>query len=69
MDTQILIHIRREERERGAEKTAENGIGCQDRSGVNGVGVNQIVHDAKEDQDHTESERDRGDDAHDPVDR
>lgn len=69
VDTEILVHVGGEEREGGTEEGSDDGVGSQNGSGEDGVGVDKVVHDAEEYQNHSESERDTGCDADHEVDR
>ena len=68
MDAEVVVHLRREEREGGAEEGAQDAVCGEDAGGVDGVGVNEVVADAQKDEDHAEAEGGRGHDTHDPVD-
>lgn len=68
MDAQPIIHVGREEREHGTEDASEKGVGSEDAGGVDGVGVDEVVHDGEEKKDHAEAEGGGEHDADDPVD-
>ena len=68
MNTEVLIHIRSEERENSTEQGPQDGIRGEHRSSVDGVGVDQVVHYTEEDEHHAETERGCANDTHAPVD-
>jgi hypothetical protein len=69
VDTKVLIHVAREQRERGTEERPQNRVGSQHRRGVDRVRVYQVVHDGNEDEQHAEAKGRGADDAYDPMDR
>ena len=56
LDAQVGVHLRREQREGGTEERSQHRVGGEDRGGEDGVGVDKVVHDAEEDQDHAKAE-------------
>lgn len=66
MDAEISVHLYSEEWEGSAKERAENAAASQDRRGEDGVGVDQVVHNAKEDQDHSTAKGNRCGDAGGP---
>ncbi len=67
MDAKLFVHLSGTERNGGAKETPEGRIGHQDGSGVQCGGVDEVVHDAQKDENHTEAERCGGNNAHNPV--
>ena len=68
VDTQVAVHLICEEREAGAEEGSKDRVGGEDAGGVNGVGVDEVVHDGEEDEYHAEAEGGGADDTYGPVD-
>lgn len=68
MDAELVVHLRGEEGEGGAEEGAQHAVGGEHAGGVDGVRVDEVVGDAEEDEHHAEAEGGRRHDAHDPVD-
>lgn len=68
VDAQVVVHVRREQREDGREDGAHEDSPRQNRRGEDGVRVEEIVHNPDHHQDHPESERHSGGDADHPVD-
>ena len=54
VDAEAVVHVGREERERGAEERSKDRVGGEDRGGKDGVRIDEVVHDAQEHQDHAE---------------
>lgn len=68
VDTDAVIDVPRNKGEDGAEYRSEDSVGSQHRRCVDGVRVDQVVHDTEIDEDDAEAEWGCGDNAHDPVD-
>ena len=56
VDAQVLEHISREQRERGAEERTKHGIRCEYRGRVDGVGVDKVIRNTEEEHHVAESE-------------
>lgn len=67
VDSEVLVHVRREEREGGTEEGAKDCVSSQDGGSEDEVSVDQVVHDGEENQDHAEAERCAGCDTGKPV--
>lgn len=68
VDAKTIIHVRREKWEDRAKERSQDGVGSEHRSGVDGVGIDEVVHDREEHKDHPEAEG-RGENYRDaPVD-
>ena len=57
MNAKILVHLRRNERKRGSKQRAEHAIGSEDAGCIDSVGINEIIHDPQEYQNHTKAEK------------
>jgi len=68
-NTKVSIHRTSKQREPRPETASHEVVPCQDRSGVVGIGVAEIVQDRVEEQERTDGEEARCDDGTDPVDR
>lgn len=65
--TERVVHLGGEERERCAEKRSEDRVGRKNRSGVDGVRVDQVAEDSEEDDDDAGTEGNAEHDGRDPV--
>lgn len=68
MDPQILEHVCREQWKGCTEQGTQDGVGGKDGGGIDNVGVDEVVHDGEEDEDHAKAEGGGGDDGDGPVD-
>lgn len=68
MNTKVVVHVGSKQRKYGAEQASEDAVGREHRSGVDGVGVDKVVHYGQENEHLAEAERGGEDDAGDPVD-
>lgn len=56
MDPQILEHVSREQWEGCTKEGPKDGIGGEDGSGIYNIGVDEVVEDREEHEDHAEAE-------------
>jgi hypothetical protein len=68
VDSEVVVHLGREKREGGTEERTQDSVGCEHGGCEDGVGVNEVVHHAEEDEHHAETEGYAGENGHDPVD-
>lgn len=68
VDTKAIVHLGREQWEGSTEQTSEDRVGGQNGCCEDGVGIDEVVHDAEENEHHSESEGCSGHDGDDPVD-
>jgi len=66
MDTKRIVHVGCEEGEGGSEARTEDTVGGKDGGCENGVGVNQVVHNRQEYEDHAKPKRDASSNACSP---
>lgn len=69
VDSQVFIHFPHKHGEGGSKQRTQDGVGCQNRRGENRVGVDEIVQDAQEHQDHAETKGHPRENADNPVNR
>ena len=55
--TKVCIHITRKQRKRHSEQTSQDRVGSESGGSIDGIGIDEIIHDSKKDEDHTESKR------------
>lgn len=62
MYTKVCIHITREQWKCHSEQTSQDRVRSESGGSIDGICIDEIIHDSKEDEDHTESKRgSRGD--------
>lgn len=69
VNTQVVIHVGGKERECSTEARTQDGVGGENRGRKDGVGIDEVVHDAQEDQHHAKAEGHAGCNASHEMDR
>ena len=68
MNSEVVVHLSGKKREGGTEERTQDGVGREHGGCKDGVGVDEVVHHAEEDEHHAETEGYAGENGHDPVD-